>query len=131
MVWHRILRGDKAALQKVDQVTVRALELRAPRYSRQDALVLEGQLLSGQIFSAFSRDEREDIWHELCSIDGLVPSLFTFFEDVKYLNACADCLKRLVKLSRRDTVSNALKRKFPLTNDADGQSVVEVAESNI
>ena len=100
----------------MDQVTVRALELKAPRYSKQDAQVLQGQLLSSQIFSAFSQQEREAIWDELRSNDGLIPSLFTFFEDLKYLNACADCLKRLVKLSRRDTVSTALQRRFPYTN---------------
>ena len=128
-VWHQILHRDNAALQKVDQVTVRALELRAPRYSRRDALLLEGQLLSGQIFSAFSRVEREEIWRDLSSIDGLIPSLFTFFEDLKYLSACADCLKRLVKLSRRDTIYTALRRKFPPRDDADDQIVIEVAES--
>ena len=34
---------------RIDQVTVQALQLRAPRYSKRDALVLEGQLVSGQI----------------------------------------------------------------------------------
>ena len=37
----------------------------------------------------------------------------------------SDCLKRLVKLSRRDTVS----RHFPSTNDADSRSAVGIAES--
>ena len=113
----------------VDQATVRTLELKAPRSSKRDALLLEGQVLSGQIFSAFGREEREEIWRELRSIDGLIPSLFTFFEDVKYLSACSDCLKRLVKLSRGDTVSSALKRNFPHNNDADDQSVIEMADS--
>ncbi|KAL6242584.1 hypothetical protein RBB50_010230 [Rhinocladiella similis] len=129
-VWHGLLRGDKVALRKVDQATVKALELRAPRYSRQDALLLQGQLLSGQIFGAFSREQREEIWRELRSIDGLIPSLFTFFEDIKYLNACSDCLKRLVKLSRRDTVFSALQRKFPYNADADDQSVIEISDSS-
>lgn len=112
-IWHKLLRGDKAALQEVDQATVRALELRAPRCSKRDAQFLQGQLLSGQIFSAFSQQEREAIWVNLRSIDGLIPSFFTFFEDLKYLSACADCLKQLVKLSCRDTLFTALQRKFP------------------
>ncbi|TVY13719.1 hypothetical protein LARI1_G009020, partial [Lachnellula arida] len=129
VVWHRLLRGDKTALQKVDQATVRALELKAPRYSKQDSQVLQGQLLSGQIFSAFGQQEREAIWNELRCIDYLIPSLFTFFEDLKYLNACADCLKRLVKLSRHDTVFTALQRKFPYESQTGDQCVLEVAES--
>jgi hypothetical protein len=48
-----IANGDKTAFQKVDQATVRAIELKAPRYSKRDAQVSQGQLLSGQIFSAF------------------------------------------------------------------------------
>jgi hypothetical protein len=79
----------------------------------------------------FSQEEREAIWSELRSIDYLIPSLFTFFEDLKYLRACADCLKRLVKVSRRDTVRTALERKFLYTEEAGDQYVVEVAESNI
>lgn len=65
------------------------------------------------------------------SIDYLIPSLFTFFEDLKYLRACADCLKRLVKVSRRDTVRIAFDRKFFYTEKAGDQYVVEVAESTI
>ena len=36
---------------------------------------VQGHLLSGQIFGAFSREEREEIWSELRAIDGLIPSL--------------------------------------------------------
>ncbi|KAK5065433.1 hypothetical protein LTR84_001271 [Exophiala bonariae] len=128
-VWHRLLRGDKAALQKVDQDTVKALELRAPRYSRRESLLLYGQMLSGQIFGAFSREEREEIWLDLRSIDGLIPSLFTFFEDLKYLSAPANCLKQLVHVSRRDTLRTAFQRKFAYSEVAEEQSIIEVAES--
>jgi Protein of unknown function (DUF3723) len=115
----------------VDQATIKAFELKAPKCSKRDAQVLQGQVLSGQICSLFSQEEREAIWSELRSIDYLIPSLFTFFEDLKYLRACADCLKRLVKVSRRDTVRTALERKFPYTDEAGDHYVVEVAESNI
>jgi hypothetical protein len=65
----------------------------------------------------------------LRSIDYLIPLLFTFFKDLKYLRACADYLKRLVKVSRKDTVRTALERKFPYTDEAGDQYVVEVAKS--
>ncbi|KAK6380192.1 hypothetical protein LTS17_005381 [Exophiala oligosperma] len=129
-VWHTLLRGNRADLQKVDQITVKALEGRAPRYSRKDALLLQGQLLSGQIFGAFSREQREEIWREIRSIDTLIASLHTFFEDAKYLSACSDCLKRLLKLSPGDTVFTAFRRKFPYHADEDDQVVIETAESS-
>src|SRR5450432_3237309 len=99
-------------MQKVDQTTVKALESRTPRFSRLDAQAIQGQLLSGRIFGAFSQQDREAIWRELCSIDGLIPSLFTFFEDIKYLQATADCVKQLIKLSPKDTVFTALDNCF-------------------
>jgi hypothetical protein len=79
----------------------------------------------------FSQEEREAIWSELRFIDYLIPLLFTFFEDLKYLRACADCLKQLVKVLCRDTVYTAFDRRFPYTEEAGDQYVVEVAESTI
>lgn len=64
-------------------------------------------------------------------IDYLIPSFFTFFEDLKYLNACADCLKRVVKLLRGDTIFTALHRKFLYDSEAGDKCVVEIAASNI
>ena len=128
-IFDKVLRGDKTALQGVDQVNVKAFELKARRYSKRDAQVLQGQLLSDQICSLFSQQEREAIRSELRSIDRLIPSLFTLLEDLKYLRVCADCLKRLVKVSRRDTVRTALERKFPYTDEAGDQYVIEVADS--
>ncbi|TGO07234.1 hypothetical protein BTUL_0306g00130 [Botrytis tulipae] len=127
--WHRIFHGDKNALSRVNNFDVKSLELKAPGYSTQDAQVLKGELLSGQIFSNFNQLEREAIWGELQSIDFLVPSLFTLFEDLKYLGACADSLKRLVRISRRDTVYSALQRKFRLANELSDQYAVEISQS--
>ncbi|KAF2267287.1 hypothetical protein CC78DRAFT_551975 [Lojkania enalia] len=127
--WSTLLPGGESDLRKVDRVTVKVVELKAPGNSKQDAQILHGRLLSGQIFSAFNRQERKNIWNKLRRTDRLIPSLFTFFEDVKYLNACADCLKRLVKVSRKETVSTALDHKFTDANQISGPYVVEIGES--
>lgn len=52
-------------------------------------------ILSGQAFAEFSDEERRIIWSRMQNFDGLIPSLYTFFEDFKYLDACAHCTKRL------------------------------------
>ena len=117
-------------MQKVDQATVKALELKAPRLSTLDAKVLRGQVLGGEIFGAFSEQERVAIWGRLQAVDGLIPSLFTFFEDVKYLEACANCVKRLVSLSPRDTVSTALEKAFCDANQRADRAVIQVTESS-
>jgi len=44
-----LVQGDKAALRKVDQATVKDLELRAPRASTLDAKALRSQVLGEEI----------------------------------------------------------------------------------
>ncbi|KAL5344424.1 hypothetical protein ACLOAV_010684 [Pseudogymnoascus australis] len=85
--------------------------------------------MRGQIFAEFSQPEREVIWGDLRSVDCLIPSLFTFFEDLKYLIACAGCLKRLVRPSRQDTVYTAFRHNFTYSNQVNNQYTLEVAES--
>ena len=70
------------------------------------------------------------IWNELHSINYLILSLFTFFKDLKYLHMYIDYLKRLVKVSCRDTVRIALEWKLPYTEASD-YYIIEIAESNI
>lgn len=48
-------------MSKVDQATVKALELKAPYASTLDARSLHGQMLGGEIFSTFSERDRADI----------------------------------------------------------------------
>ncbi|TAQ83715.1 hypothetical protein B7494_g7958 [Chlorociboria aeruginascens] len=110
-IFRLVLHKDKTALQRVDQVTIKALELRVPRYSRRDAQVLQGQVLSGQICSLFSREEREAIWRSE------IPS-------------------RLCRLRKATGEADAqryrphgARAEFPYTDEASGRHVVEVAES--
>ncbi len=103
---------------------MKALELKAPRLSTLDVKVLRGQVLGGKIFGAFSEQERVAIWGRLQVVDDLIPSLFTFFEDVKYLEACANCVKRLISLSLRDIVFIALEKAFCDTNQRADRVVI-------
>jgi hypothetical protein len=96
----------------VDQATVKAVELMAPKSSKRDAQALHGQLLSGQIFSGFNLESREIIWGGLRTVNGLIPSLYTFFEDLKYLEACAGSMKHLIKPSPKQTMRSALNQIF-------------------
>ena len=84
----------------------------APKSSKRDAQALHGQLVSGQIFSGFNLKNRESIWSVLRTISGLIPSLYTFFEDLKYLEACAGSMRHLVRPSLRDTMRSALDNRF-------------------
>ena len=129
-VWGKLLLHDASAMQYVDEVTVSALELRAPRVCTRDADDLRGQVLGGIIFSAFSEQDRVGIWARLQAVDGLIPSLSALFKNLNYLKALVDCMMRLVRPSPGDTVSTALFNAFSDTNQRADRAILQVTESS-
>ena len=127
--WSYLLQQDNTAMERVDQATVKALELTAPWASTVDAQILRGKVLGGEVFCTFNQREREEIWIRLQSFKGLVPSLYGFFEDVKVLEAWANCLKWVIRLGPRDTVSTALKKIYTDTNQDTGSALVQKTET--
>lgn len=117
-------------MQRIDEATVKALELTAPGVSTRDADDVRPKILGGQIFSAFSERERKDIWTRLETVDSLIPSLYTFFGDIDYLQDCVDCVKRLVHVDRgvKNAVSSCLRKKLQRVAARDCQVVVQIAE---
>jgi hypothetical protein len=101
-------------MQKVDRATVKALELMAPGACKADFQALYSKVRNGQILSAFSERDREDIWSRVLSatVNRLVPSLFSFFEDLNYLKNVADGMKRLFPLLPDGTVSSAMEDAY-------------------
>lgn len=68
----------------MDEVTMKALELQAPRVCTRDVNEVRGQVLGGTIFSAFSEQDRAGIWARVQAVDDLIPSLDAFFENLNY-----------------------------------------------
>ncbi len=116
-------------MAKVDQATVEALQFTAPWASTLDAKILRGKLLGGEIFYRFSQQEREGIWIRLQSFKGLVPSLFEFFENAKCLEAWADCLKWLVCIGPRETLSTAMNKIYTGINQSVDSALVQENET--
>lgn len=128
--WFSIVDGVPAALMRIDQRTVEKLQLHAPGVSQEDSRTVQGLVLSGQIFSGFSAPEREAIWGKLRSFDRLVPSLYTFFEDLKYFTACAECIQRLLVTNKNHpTVYTTMGHMFQSTDSDGDQCLVQVSES--
>ena len=117
-------------MQHVDEVTVKALELRAPRVCTRDADEVRGQILGGTIFSAFGEEDRAGIWARVQAVGDLIPSLDTLFENLNYLKVLTDCMTRLVSPSPGDTVSTALFKAFSDTNQRPDRAIVQVTESS-
>ena len=99
-------------MKRVDRATVLALRLRAPQASTYDATFLRGKIIGGEIFGAFSDQERSAIWERLQYTKGLIPSLDDFFTNINYLAALSNCLKWLTPISSGETVRMAIQKIF-------------------
>lgn len=110
--WSALLDGDVEALGRVDHATIKTLDSRNPRYCPADRNLLQPMFDSGQVFRRFSPDMRHEIWQRLVGRPDLVPTLFSFFHNLKYLKALATCLKTLVTTEYRQTVAKAFDVAF-------------------
>ncbi|PYI07382.1 hypothetical protein BO78DRAFT_313232 [Aspergillus sclerotiicarbonarius CBS 121057] len=111
--WCSLVDENLAALAKIDQRTVDRLQLKAPGVSIEDRLEVQGLISSGRIFSQFSATERDSIWTKLASFGRIVPSLYTFFEDLKYLTACSQCVQwLLVTKKNHQTFRTTMQHMF-------------------
>ncbi|KAE8410244.1 hypothetical protein BDV36DRAFT_302927 [Aspergillus pseudocaelatus] len=125
--WSSLVGADTAAMKKIDQDTVDNLQLLAPGKSRADKSTACGLVLSGRAFSNFSETERKSIWSRLEVFDGLVPSLYTFFEDFKYLENCAQCIKRLFG-PVNESIWNTMKHMFHGSPDLEEDCLIQTSE---
>ena len=128
--WHDLLDGDVEAMRKVDEPTVKALELKAPGSSTLDAQTIQRQLGGAQIFSAFSDQDRSQILERLRRFKDLIPSLHTFFRNLCYWEACMDSMRHLITPPRGDTIFTAFEKQFTGVNQQEGQVRIQVDEAN-
>ncbi|KAL3430341.1 hypothetical protein BDV09DRAFT_199731 [Aspergillus tetrazonus] len=108
--WSSIVTPD--GLMRVDQQTVERLQLMAPGVSAADSRVVHGLVISGQVFSEFTVEERELIWNKLKAFDRLIPSLYTFLKTSSTLR-CAECIQRLLVTNKNQpTIYSAMGYMF-------------------
>jgi hypothetical protein len=102
--------------------------------STLDAQFLHGQVLGGAIFSGFSALERAIIWENILAFKGIIPSLSKFFQDIHFLQACADGLKRLVTVPPEKTLFTALGQDYKSQGESQliqtTETTFEIASSN-
>ncbi|KAI1829420.1 hypothetical protein DTO006G1_9636 [Penicillium roqueforti] len=131
--WSSLVASSRPLMKKIDQDTVQALHLLAPGKSRTDAKTARGLVLGGHAFGEFSDEERRSIWTHMKDFDGLIPSLYTLFEDFKYLESCAHCVKRLFGPST--SIWQTMSSMFVPQSDSEedhsevGESIIQTSES--
>ena len=108
-------------MAKTDNLTVKKLELRAPGSSTDDVKVLRQLMKDDILFSAVKDlERRQSILNNLLAIDGLIPSLYTFFEDLKFLKAPERIVRSLIKPPFEDSLREMIKPYFLDTNQSPG-----------
>ena len=121
-------------MQRLDPITVKAAQCKAPGVSINDLAFLYDKIGKGAMFHAFNEPERITILDTLKSFDGLVPSFSTFFDDFKCLAIWGQCAKILKRVNPEPespgrTVFTALEQAFDETNQHTDRCVIQTAES--
>ncbi|KAF2184510.1 hypothetical protein K469DRAFT_454143, partial [Zopfia rhizophila CBS 207.26] len=124
--WLRILGGNVELIGLIDRADVDALKLRAPGASRNDLMFLQRRFNNSVLFASITNaDQRMQIWRNLTSIYGLIPTLRSFFEDVKFIRPIAKAMKQLLAdysqgESFKGTIDVALTDRFCGENQTKG-----------
>lgn len=100
-------------IRLIDEIIVKLLESWAPRNSNEDARLIKEQMHENLIFSAIlDLSLRRGLLTNLLTLDRLILSLHIFCENTKYLELCANIMKRLLKLGLKDIVQSTMRAIF-------------------
>ena len=128
--WSSLVKHKRSKMLKIDPQTIQSLQLLAPGVSNKDRKLAKGLVLGGEAFSAFTSAERTSIWKLMKSRKRIIPSLYTFFRNVWYLESCANCLKRIVSLNKKQpTIKRAVRNAFLKPYSEGGNCLIQVSET--
>ncbi|KAK0761658.1 LOW QUALITY PROTEIN: hypothetical protein N5P37_005640 [Trichoderma harzianum] len=111
-LWLDIALGSPENIKKINTKDVQAIELRCPRLCSRDAVDINGMFNNGSIFTAFDENDRQAIRQKILSIDYIIPSLHTFFQDVHLLELCATSMRSIVPPNNRMTIRATLRENY-------------------
>jgi hypothetical protein len=113
--WKRILSYGDTMLpfSAIDAVTVQSLELLSPKYSTIDKSLVIDLMERGKIFpSQHDSEIRKTLLENICEFPGVIPSLWTFFETLKYLEPLCEALRHLLGRQMKRTIRSSLAGLF-------------------
>ncbi|KAL9130731.1 MAG: hypothetical protein Q9217_001168 [Psora testacea] len=97
----------------VDIQTVECLQMRAPRLSLQDRVFITKMMDEETIFIGIKNaTTRAEILRRILNIDYLIPSLYTFFEDTKWLEPYAKILRTVFGVTGRRSIDQAMRANY-------------------
>ena len=127
-VWSGIFGGSLGLMKRLDRFTVAQVERRAPGCSQRDASHLEELFRKRKLFPHIDNiNDRRMIWENLQRVKVIVPSLFSFFEDVKYIRVPEKIMRKLFPRSRL-TIRKAMYRIFTARLQKNNRYIVQESE---
>jgi hypothetical protein len=111
---------------------INELQGKAPGAIGADFDNLQASLRSGHLFGSFQKSQRDTLWSNACEVSrqSLIPSLYTFFEDRKFL-ACAEaCMRTIMDLSARETITTHLTTLFTDANQSKDKCIIQTSETS-
>ena len=99
--WFNICGGEVTLLKLIDSSTCRRLQCRAPAISQADRIFIEAGMEDKSLFPLISAQENRDAMMKqllatTTSSQLLIPTLYTLFENLKFLERPAGILKSLL-----------------------------------
>ncbi|KHO10725.1 Ribonuclease/ribotoxin [Metarhizium robertsii ARSEF 23] len=96
----------------IDIKTVQALENKCPRYSKEDGQNIATLIDRALIFEHCDASWRNDLKQRLTQLPFAIPSLDSFFDDIKVLGDCSRSMSNLFDRKKHETFTSALKRTY-------------------
>ena len=109
--WEQILDPTGASHLHLDANTVHTIQDRSLLTSSEDYHFIEKCMQDGVLFPAVTdKQQRLDIFHRLSVIPYLIPSLYTFIENTKYIEPPAKIMKKLLPPRFKGSVCQVFRR---------------------
>jgi hypothetical protein len=112
-----------------DAPTVRHLKLFMPQYSTFDQLKIKNMIRQDYLFPALGNyAQRCKIFERLLKIQGRIPSLRAFFEDIIFFELYNRAFRGFLPIKFKGFVKNAFMRKYSVSEKRDDIVCVQISE---
>ena len=128
--WYsEVCDNDQQTMLHFPEDAVRELQGKAPGASRKDRDELRGKI--DTMFGNFTEQQRRTLWTNICNASRtcLIPSLYTFFEDRKFLAEAATCMRAIVDTDK-GTIATALQRMFQGDVERADRCTVQISDTS-
>ena len=123
--WTHIVGDNRDDQRQLDANTVAILQGRCPFLSIEDRTFIQMRMLACDILPAVKDgNQRDEIFNRICSVEHIIPSLYTCIEDTKWLEPGVRILKELLPINGRGSMS----QQFHALHNGQANTRVQTSE---